>query len=300
MDDSAVVTAMPPVSAWQWRGHCIAYRACGDRGPPAVMVHGFGACSGHWRHNLAELGRDCRCYAIDLLGFGASAKPPPSPTVSYTFETWGQQVADFCREVVGEPAFLVGNSIGCIAAMQAAVTHPERVLGVAAINFSLRRLHERKRGNLLWYRRWSAPLAQRLLSVGPIGRAFFRRLARAGTVRRILQQAYPQAEAVTDELVALLLEPARDPGAAEVFIAFVNYSGGPLPEELLPELACPALVLWGTADPWEPVELGRQAADWPTVERFVPLPGLGHCPHDEAPERVNPLLRDWLLAHWPR
>jgi len=100
--------------------------------------------------------------------------------------------------------------------------------------------------------------------------------------------------------VALLLEPARNPGAAEVFIAFVNYSGGPLPEELLPELACPALVLWGTADPWEPVELGRQAADWPTVERFVPLPGLGHCPHDEAPERVNPLLRDWLLAHWHR
>ncbi len=34
--------------------------------------------------------------------------------MAYTFETWGQQIADFCRKVVGKPVFLVGNSIGCI------------------------------------------------------------------------------------------------------------------------------------------------------------------------------------------
>lgn len=26
------------------------------------------------------------------------------------------------------------------------------------------------------------------------------------------------------------------------------------------------------------------------------LPWLGHCPHDEAPELVNPILVDWLRA----
>jgi pimeloyl-ACP methyl ester carboxylesterase len=25
------------------------------------------------------------------------------------------------------------------------------------------------------------------------------------------------------------------------------------------------------------------------------LPGLGHCPHDEAPELVNAILLEWIL-----
>jgi pimeloyl-ACP methyl ester carboxylesterase len=28
----------------------------------------------------------------------------------------------------------------------------------------------------------------------------------------------------------------------------------------------------------------------------VVLPGLGHCPHDEAPELVNPILQRWIAA----
>ena len=30
------------------------------------------------------------------------------------------------------------------------------------------------------------------------------------------------------------------------------------------------------------------------VERVVPLPGVGHCPHDEAPALVNPLPVDFV------
>jgi pimeloyl-ACP methyl ester carboxylesterase len=28
------------------------------------------------------------------------------------------------------------------------------------------------------------------------------------------------------------------------------------------------------------------------------LPGLGHCPHDEAPDQVNPILQEWLALGW--
>jgi pimeloyl-ACP methyl ester carboxylesterase len=109
-----------------------------------------------------------------------------------------------------------------------------------------------------------------------------------------LRQAYARDEAVTDELVDLLLQPARDPGAADVFLAFVRYSQGPLPEDLLPQLQCPVLLIWGAEDPWEPVELGKALANYPMVEDFIVLEGVGHCPQDEAPELVNPLLRDWV------
>lgn len=41
---------------------------------------------------------------------------------------------------------------------------------------------------------------------------------------------------MTDELVQLILQPGLDPGATEVFLEFICYSGGPLPEELLPKV----------------------------------------------------------------
>ena len=117
---------------WIWKGFSINYQSTGDTGPAVVLIHGFGASWGHWRKNLPVLGQTCRCYAVDLIGFGGSAKPIPKLEIDYTFETWGEQVAAFCREVVGSKAFLVGNSIGCIVAMQAAVDNPDLVLGIAA------------------------------------------------------------------------------------------------------------------------------------------------------------------------
>ncbi len=287
----------PPTAAehyWQWRGYPIRYQQAGSTGPAVLLIHGFGASSDHWRKTLPVLGQQARVYAIDLLGFGGSAKPAPGANLSYTFETWGSLVVDFLQSVVGDPAYLIGNSIGCIVALQAAVFAPEQVLGVAMLDPSLRLLHERKRQHLSWLRRWSTPLIQALLGWPPLGHLFFAQLAQPQTIRKILLQAYGRKEAVTEELVQLVLKPARDPGAAAVFLAFVRYSQGPLAEDLLPQLTCPVLILWGEADPWEPIELGRALAQFPCVVGWIPLPGVGHCPQDEAPELVNPLLLEWL------
>lgn len=286
---------------WIWQGFPICYQAQGTEGPAVVLVHGFGASWWHWRFNIPVLAQASRVYAIDLIGFGSSAKPKPGTKlqpgeqIPYSFETWGQQIADFCREVVGEPVFLVGNSIGCIAVMQAAVYAPDMVIKVALLNCSLRLLHDRKRVTLPWYRRFGAPLVQKLLSFAPISQFFFNQLAKPKTVRKILLQAYAHPEVVTDELVDILMAPARDAGAVAVFVAFTAYSQGPLPEDLLEVLPCPAIMLWGTADPWEPIELGRELAKFPQVQVFIPIEGVGHCPQDEAPEIVNPILQNWLV-----
>ncbi len=280
---------------WIWQGFPICYQSYGKEGPAVVLVHGFGASWQHWRKNLPILGETCRCYAIDLLGFGESAKPTPGDKIDYTFATWGQQIADFCQQVVGSPAFLVGNSIGCVVVMQAAVDYPDWVLGVAALNCSLRLLHERKRAQLPWYRSLGADFAQQILSNSLIGNFFFGQIAQPKVVRNILRQAYCRPEAVTDELIEILMKPARDKGAADVFLAFTRYCQGPLPEDLLPILPCRAILLWGSEDPWEPIELGRKLAEFPTVEEFIVLEGVGHCPQDEAPEVVNPILRKWIF-----
>jgi pimeloyl-ACP methyl ester carboxylesterase len=292
------MTVVPEIAVndctYPWQGFPIRYQTAGRTGAPLLLIHGFGASSDHWRKNLPVLATTHRVYAIDLIGFGKSVKPTPGQAIAYTFETWGQLVLDFCEAVIGEPTYLVGNSIGCVVAMQAAVMAPAQILGIAMLDCSLRLLHDRKRATLPWYRSAPTPLFQRLLGIRAIGHFFFSRLARPPVIRNVLRQAYARDEAVTDELVDLLLQPARDPGAADVFLAFVRYSQGPLPEDLLPQLQCPVLLIWGAEDPWEPVELGKALANYPMVEDFIVLEGVGHCPQDEAPELVNPLLRDWV------
>ena len=295
MTTASPILPLTQPQTWLWQGFPICYQAEGQTGPAVVLVHGFGASWGHWRKTIPVLAQSCRVFAIDLIGFGGSAKPKPGAPILYNFETWGQQLVDFCREVVGGSALVIGNSVGCIVAMQAAVMAPDQIQAVALLNCSLRLLHDRRRAEQPWLKRVGTPILQDLLAIRALGHGFFRLLAKPKTVRKILLQAYGNPEAVTDELVDLLMAPATDPGAADVFIAFTRYSQGPLPEDLLAALPCPALVIWGEADPWEPVALGRKFADYPAVQKFVSLPGVGHCPQDEAPDQVNPILQDWIL-----
>jgi pimeloyl-ACP methyl ester carboxylesterase len=279
---------------WNWRNHQINYQHQGESGTAVLLIHGFGASVGHWRKNIPVLAQHFRCYAIDLIGFGWSAKPHPGTEIDYTFETWGELVADFCQEIIGTPTVLVGNSIGCIVALQVAVTRSELCLGVAMLDCSLRLLHDRKRATLPWYKQFGTPLLQGMLRIEWMGKLFFQQLAQRSVVKKILLQAYYHPAAVTEELLDILMAPTADPGAAAVFLAFTAYSWGPLAEDLLPKLTCPAIVLWGEKDPWEPIELGRQLADVPTVSAFIPLPEVGHCPQDEAPDLVNPILQNWI------
>ena len=184
-----------------------------------------------------------------LLGFGKSAKPAPGEPLPYNFETWGQQVAAFVQAVVKEPVFLVGNSIGGVVALQAATLAPDQSRGVILLDCALRQIHDRKLDQQPLLRRLGRPLLKKALQNRWLVHWLFNQIAKPRIVRSALKQAYGNGDAVTDELVDLLLAPARELGAADVFWAFISNFTGPLPEDLLPHLTCPVLILWGTADP---------------------------------------------------
>ncbi|CAH9062591.1 unnamed protein product, partial [Cuscuta epithymum] len=145
-----------------------------------------------------------------------------------------------------------------------------------------------------WYGRRFIRSFQSLLRNTEIGKLFFKAVATPKSVRSILCQCYHDTSQVTNELVEAILRPGLEPGAADVFLEFICYSGGPLAEELLPQVKCPVLVACGDKDPWEPLELGRAYSKFNTVEDFVVLPDVGHCPQDEAPHLVNPLVESFV------
>lgn len=300
---------------WVWRGHRINWIRGGSGEAPkaVVLIHGFGANTHHWRHNVEALAQDVEVFALDLLGFGASEKPtsrlqgepPQDHSERYCFDLWSDQVADFiaCHVVDRSPQRpyqLVGNSIGGVVALGAAKRlfdqgHPPRQ--VVLIDCAQRTLDERRVGELPPLQRLTRPLLKRLVRERWLTTFLFRFLARPAYIRQVLTIAYPTGANVNEELVDLLYQPSRDPGAPESFRGFVNLFADLLAPDLLAEISIPVRMIWGASDPWEsPEEARRWAREFPSVQELRILEGLGHCPHDEAPERVNPILLEWLKA----
>lgn len=99
-------------------------------GPPLLLVHGFGVGSFHFERNLEELGREHRVWACDLFGQGASwpaAPPEKRQQLSYSIDTWTDQLAAFIRDVIQDEggAYIAGNSLGGLLATTVAYRHPE-------------------------------------------------------------------------------------------------------------------------------------------------------------------------------
>ncbi len=288
------LTSLTPLTLekmiWEWNGHQIQYTVQGS-GRPLVLIHGFGASIGHWRKNipvLAEAGY--QVFALDLLGFGGSAKP----AIAYTVELWVELIKDFWSAQIGQPAYFAGNSIGGLLCLMVLAEHPEIAAGGILLN-PAGGLNHRPEELSLPLRLVMGTFAKAVNSKR-FGPWLFNRVRQKARIRSSLKQVYRDPDAITDELVELLYTPSCEPGAQQVFAAILTAPAGPRPTELLPRIEKPLLVLWGEADPWTPIA-GAAVYQSLTTSRdvkFVAIPDTGHCPHDERPDVVNQLMLDWL------
>lgn len=99
------------------------------RGPAVVLAHGLGGFAESWRHNLAPLARRATVYALDLPGFGTSAKPRTHYGLAY----FARALHGFLEALGLAQASLVGHSLGAAVAVTYALTHPARVDRLALI-----------------------------------------------------------------------------------------------------------------------------------------------------------------------
>jgi pimeloyl-ACP methyl ester carboxylesterase len=291
MQVAAVETSSGQV--WQWQGHSIYYVRVGaprlDR-PPLLLIHGFGASTDHWRKNLDVLQNDFEVWAIDLLGFGRSAKP----NQQYSGQLWQTQLHDFIQTVIGQPVVLAGNSLGGYSALCVAARHPESVRGLVLLNSA---------GPFSDQNPTPANPVQKVL--GDVVKSIFLQpwasfllfqyMRQKSVIRKTLEKVYFDTSAITEQLVADIYRPSCDPGAAEVFAAVFKTPQGESIDALLKDLTCPLLMVWGAEDPWmNPRARGAKFREhYPTLQEHYLQ--AGHCPHDEVPDQVNQLIHDWIL-----
>ena len=277
---------------WQWRGHRIYYLKAGAKQaqrPPLLLVHGFGASTDHWRKNIWALQADFEVWAIDLLGFGRSAKPE----LAYSGELWRDQLQDFITEVIGTGVVLAGNSLGGYISLCVAAEYPESVLGVILLNsagpFSDGGMTSKKPNPL-------QSLVRSILLQPWASYWLFQYMRQRGNIRKTLEKVYLDKSAVTEELVEDIYRPSCDTGAAQVFASVFKTPQGKTVDKLLQEIKCPLLLLWGEADPWmNSQERGAKFREYYAnlTEYYLQA---GHCPHDEIPTEVNNLMQSWVLG----
>ncbi|UKO98110.1 alpha/beta fold hydrolase [Nostoc sp. UHCC 0870] len=286
-----VTTANFETLVWTWRNHKIQYTVMGT-GQPLVLVHGFGASIGHWRKNIPVLANaGYQVFAVDLLGFGGSDKA----LIDYSTDVWVELLKDFWTDHIQQPAVFIGNSIGALLSLIVLAEHPEIAAGGVLINSAGGLSHRPHELNPPLRIVMSA--FNRVVRSPITGKFVFNRIRQKSQIRRTLYQVYRDRTAVTDELVDLLYTPSCDPGAQQVFASILTAPPGPAPEELLPKIERPLLVIWGADDPWTPitgVKIYETALENGKDIKIVPIPGAGHCPHDEVPDVVNTQIVDWL------
>jgi pimeloyl-ACP methyl ester carboxylesterase len=287
---------------WNWENHRVSWQIEGnnDDSPISiVLIHGFGASKDHWRYNQKILGKLCPCYAIDLIGFGESSQPnsqllyekQQEKSFSYCFDNWGQQITSFCDEIVQKPVFLIGNSIGAIIALKASENLAHGCAGAVLINCAQRTMDDKRLFEKSLFMRFIRPIIKTLVRQKFLSSRIFKNAAKPIVIEKILKLAYPSGQNINQELIDLLYEPTKRPGSPEAFRGFINLFDDYLAPDLLKNMKIPVYLIWGEEDPWEPVE---EAQKWfkniECIKSLDLISKAGHCPHDEMPEKVNPVI----------
>lgn len=253
------------------------------QGLPVVFIHGYGALIDHWRPIVRPVAREHSFFALDLYGFGYSARPNDRPSK----ERWAAQVATFIREVVGEPAVVVGHSMGGVVASEVARRYGDLTRALVLVNSSGMQLYERppNQTDRFLLGMIGAPL------VGETLAGFF---ATPWGVRQGLISAYHRKERVTPELVETFYGPLRKYGANSYLAVSRNVSGIVLDAQP-GEINAPSLLIWGAEDRSIPPSDGEaiKRRMLPHAELVV-LPDTGHCPFDETPQLFLDALLPWL------
>lgn len=281
---------------WVWRGWQTRYTYIrpsqnSQKTMPLILLHGFGASIGHWRHNLEVLGEYHTVYALDMLGFGGSEKAP----ANYSIELWVEQVYDFWQTFIRQPVVLVGNSNGSLVSLAAAAAHPEMVQGIVMMSLPDPSLEEEAIPPFL---RPVVRTIKNLVASPLLLKPVFHFVRRPSVLRRWAGLAYAHPEAITDELIEILASPPQDRGAVRAFSALfkaaigINFS--PSVKALLPTITIPMLLIWGQKDRFVPPMLANQFAQYNEKLQLLNLEDVGHCPHDECPEQVNQAILDWI------
>jgi pimeloyl-ACP methyl ester carboxylesterase len=271
-------------------GHRRAYVKAGE-GPVLLLLHGMGCDHRTWSPVLEELSRHFTVIAPDLLGHGRSDKP----RTDYSVAGYANGMRDLLTVLGVDKVTVVGHSLGGGVAMQFAYQFPElteRLFLVAPggmgpeVSALLRAMSLPGAG-----------LALGMLTAGPLGRVgrfTLDALSRTGL------SCFRDAGELRD-IVGRLSDGATRTAFGHVIRGVVDWRGqiitvtdrGYLTEHV------PMCVVWGAEDTTIPAHHAGVITEYAPAARVEVLPGSGHFPHRDHPERFVEIVREFVAQTAP-
>jgi pimeloyl-ACP methyl ester carboxylesterase len=268
-------------------------------GPLVLLLHGFPQFWWAWRSQLTGLAAaGLRVVAPDLRGYGASDKPPRG----YDLPTAAADAAAVIRALGETDAVVVGSDWGGLVGWTMAALHPRSVrrlvvLGAAhprrlrasftdaqqrralayAVPFQLPRLPERRFtradddpvAHLM--RRWAGPAWTNTSD-------FAEAVGRYRSASRIPQAAYGA------------MEYYRWAGRSQLRPDGLRFA-----RRMAAPITAPTLQLHGALDRYVLPDTARGSDRYVAgAYEWRELPGVGHFPHEEAPDAVTAAIAAWV------
>jgi pimeloyl-ACP methyl ester carboxylesterase len=266
-------------------GGCeLSYLEAGE-GAPLICLHGLGGTKASFMTTVSALApAGNRVIAVDLPGFGDSAKPHSAPFNA----PWFAEIAVELLDALGlERASFAGNSMGGRIALELGMCHPERVDRLVLLSPSLAWLKERP-----W--KW-------LLQM-PLPRLGYLQPTPRWAIDPVVRKLVPGGEqgwtaAGVDEFLRAYCTPA---GRFAFYECARNiYMDEPYGTDgfwtRMKKLEPEALFVWGRQDTLVPIEFMRHVERALPRARHVELE-CGHVPQMETPARTHEAMRDFLSA----
>jgi len=249
------------------------------KGEPVILIHGGGAGAesyGNWNRVIPLLAPHFRVIAIDMVGFGQTAKPDGA-SFTYSQSARNDQLIGVIEGLKLKRASIVGNSMGGATGIGVAVKRPDLVsklilMGSAGLNVGISE------------------------ALKPIIHYDFTREGMVKLIRALTTDTFKIDDTLVDERYQRSLDPEVR-RAYHATMAWVKEQGGLFYDEgFLGKVGVPTLIMNGKLDKVVPLGIALKFLDIIPRSWAYFIPDCGHWAQIEHPEDFAGATRTFLQA----
>ena len=272
--------AAPSPQTIELDGLKVHYKETGPLGAPALLLlHGFGSSLQAWDDWSVKLEQKYRVIRLDLPGFGLTGA---SPDHDYSEEKDLAILTRFADKLGLDKFSVIGHSMGGKMAWSLAAAQPDRVQ--ALVLMAPDGFPETKD---IGTKPYEVPAIMGLIKY----------VLPKYLVRKSIEPAFAEADALNDALVNRYFDMLRAPGVRGAILERSNQTIYTDPVPRLKAIKAPTLLIWGEQDQMIPSNNAQSYANVLSNSTTVLVPKLGHLLQEEQPEKGLTAVMQFLDSH---